>query len=281
MEFELFFLLLSLDCTQMKRIVIGFLLCVTCMGNVPGQEIDTLRVDLPFENNSLAQNNSPAQKNFINAPYSGFVVPAALVSYGLLAQHLNGLHQLDVSTHRAVNEHFTGKIHADAYIQYVPAVAVFGVDILGGKAKHNVRDRAFLTASSYLISSASVHAIKRASHVRRPDDSNNLSFPSGHTATAFVGAYLLFKEYKDTSPWIGIAGFAVAGTTGAIRIYNQRHWVSDVVAGAGFGMLSVEISYLLLPAFHRMIGVSDSPTSITIAPVIGDNHYGVGFACTF
>jgi len=175
----------------------------------------------------------------------------------------------------------TRKTYVDDYLQYVPAIAVYGLDFAGVKAKHNLRDRTFLMASSYLLSTATVQTLKRTTCVKRPDESDRFSFPSGHTATAFVGAHLLFKEYKNTSPWIGIAGYAVAGGTGVSRIMNRKHWVSDVVAGAGFGILSVEVSYLLLPVFHKVTGINETQTSLAIMPVIGPSHYGVGLAYTF
>lgn len=269
----------------MKRAFIVYLLFINVTGKVPAQENE------PILNNPLLEDINPnallfedsmqSKTSLLNTPYSRFVIPAVFITYGLLAHNPNGLQRLDVNVHQDVSKHFTGKIHVDDYIQYVPAVAVFGLDLAGVKAKHNFRDRAFLTASSYLLSSASIHAFKRFTHVKRPDESDNFSFPSGHTSTAFVGAHLLFKEYKETSPWIGIAGYAVASGTGAIRVLNRRHWVSDVVAGAGFGVLSVEISYLLLPVFHRVIGVKDDQTRLSIAPVITGNHYGVGIACVF
>ena len=212
--------------------------------------------------------------------YSGLIIPVAFISYGFLAHNLDCLQQLDHKTHQAASSHFTGKIHADDYTQYVPAIAVYGLDFMGVKAKHNLIDRTFLMASSFILSSASVQTLKRTTTVKRPDEAN-LSFPSGHTSTAFVGAHLLFKEYKDTSPWIGIAGYTVATGTGVMRILNRRHWLSDVVAGAGIGILSVEISYLLLPVFHKAIGVKDSRTSLVIAPVIGFRNYGAGLAYTF
>ena len=260
---------------QMKRVFFVILLFVTGLGKISAQESDTIRFESYFEN--IVSPNT----HFLGAPYAGFIIPAIFISYGFLAHNQNGLRQLDVRMNQGIRRCFTNKIQADDYIQYTPAIAVFGVDLLGIKAKHNFRDRTFLVTSSYLLSSASVHALKRVSHVRRPDESNILSFPSGHTATAFVGAHLLFKEYKDVSPWIGIAGYTVASITGAIRVLNRRHWVSDVVAGAGVGMLSVEISYLLLPVFQQLIGVNERQTSLTIAPVIGPNTYGVGIACTF
>ena len=251
----------------MRQVFFIFLLSFFGLNHLSARDTDTIRTS--------------AQTNWKKSAYTGFIVPAVLISYGVVAQNNNNLQQLDLKTHRAVSKRFTGKIHADDYMQYMPAVAVYGLDLAGVKAKHNLRDRTILMASSYLLSTACVQTIKRTAHVKRPDEKDRLSFPSGHTATAFVGAHLLFKEYKNTSPWIGVAGYLCAGGTGAIRVLNRRHWVSDVVAGAGFGILSVEISYLLLPAIHKIAGIKDKQTGLVITPVIGYNNYGVGFACTF
>jgi len=259
----------------MRQIYTVFMLFITSIGMVPAQVNDTIRIDSSYEN------SGQSKTKFINTPYAGLIVPAVTISYGFLAHNVNALRQFDINTQQKVQKHFTGKIHADDYMQYAPAVAVYGLDLFV-KAKHNFVDRTFLMTTSYIISSASIHAVKRFTHIQRPNGSNHLSFPSGHTSTAFVGAHLLFKEYKDTSPWIGVTGYAVAGCIGAIRIYNNRHWFSDVVAGAGFGMLSVEVSYLLLPVFHRIIGDKGDQPSFSIAPVVGfNNYYGVGIACTF
>lgn len=82
---------------------------------------------------------------------------------------------------------------------------------------------------------------KYTAHVRRPDKSNYKSFPSGHTATAFMAAMMMHKEYGDRSPWYSISAFTVATATGISRILNNRHWLSDVLAGAGIGILSDRI----------------------------------------
>ena len=73
---------------------------------------------------------------------------------------------------------------------------------------------------------------------------HDFSFPSGHTANAFLGAYVAWKEFKDTNPYLAYSGYALATFVACSRVYNNRHWVADVVAGAGFGILSVELAYL-------------------------------------
>lgn len=172
----------------------------------------------------------------------------------------------------AVSAQITGKFQVEDYTQYVPAIAVYGIDLMGLKAKHSVGERTIVVVSSYLVSTACVQTLKRTTHIRRPDGSNYLSFPSGHTATAFVGAHILYKEYKEISPWIGVAGYAVACGTGAMRVLHKRHWITDVVAGAGFGVLSVEVSYWLLPIFR---------SKFVLAPVISADGGGIGMACRF
>jgi hypothetical protein len=76
---------------------------------------------------------------------------------------------------------------------------------------------------SYTIMGAAVYPMKYAFKDKRPDSSARNSFPSGHTATAFMGAQFLYEEYKDVSPWIGYAGFTIAAATGYLRIYNHCH----------------------------------------------------------
>jgi len=209
-----------------------------------------------------------------------FVLPVALISYGALAKIAKPLHQFDTYVDGEVVKHYKRR-SLDDYVLFAPAAAVYGLDLVGVKAKHNFRDRTFVTIASHLFMSGSVRVVKIASGVKRPDGNNRHSFPSGHTATAFTGAHILFREYREVSPWIGISGYAVATTVGVMRILNRKHWVSDVVAGAGVGILSAEIGYLLLPVFHRIIDVEQNKTSLVVAPIIGDNQYGLGMVYVF
>lgn len=214
--------------------------------------------------------------------YTQFILPAILISYGVIAQNCNFLKKLDRSTHKEVERHFTKTTHVDDFLLFVPITAVYGLDFSGlAKAKHNFRDRAIVTATTYIIVGTTVVTLKKTVNRTRPDGMDRASFPSGHAASAFAGAHILFREYKDTSPWIGIAGYATATLTGALRITNKKHWASDVVTGAGIGIISAELGYLLLPVFQNILGIGNKNKNLAIAPIINKNNYGIGLAYQF
>ena len=110
--------------------------------------------------------------------------------------------------------------------------------------------------------------------VERPDGSSRNSFPSGHTATAFMGAEFLRKEYWDVSPWIGVAGYAVAAGTGFFRMYNNRHWLTDVLTGAGIGILSTQAAYWLYPTITKTF-FRKRYKNIFISPYFSKEEKGV------
>ena len=73
-------------------------------------------------------------------------------------------------------------------------------------------------------------------------------------ATVFTGVEILYQEYKHYDPWIGIGGYAVAAGVGYCVSITTAIWASDVVAGAGIGILSAKLSYLLFPYTSRILG---------------------------
>nr|WP_251047231.1 phosphatase PAP2 family protein [Hymenobacter sp. ISL-91] len=91
---------------------------------------------------------------------------------------------------------------------------------------------------------ASVFAVKNLSGETRPNGEDNLSFPSGHTAQAFLAASIVHTEFRDKSQWYGVGAYTIATSVAALRMINDKHWQSDVVAGAGFGILSAHLAYL-------------------------------------
>jgi hypothetical protein len=224
-----------------------------------------------------------SKMNHILSSGKKFVVPAVFISYGILAQECYPIKQLDRSTGHEVDEHFQKSMPYDDYLQFAPAVAVYGLDWMGVKSKHNIQDRTIVLATSYLLMTGAVHTLKNTTNVWRPDNSARNSFPSGHTATAFVGAHVLFREYYDTSHWIGLSGYLASSVTGAMRVMNKRHWVSDVVTGAGIGILSVETSYMLLPVMNKVFHPHNnkSDKTVSIAPAVSDKSVELGLVCVF
>ncbi len=105
-----------------------------------------------------------------------------------------------------------------------------------------------------------VNSLKYSCRVMRPDGSSRNSFPSGHTATAFMTATMLHKEYGHLSPWYSIGGYTVATLTGVTRQLNNRHWMSDIMVGAGIGILATELGYFLADLIFRDKGLNVSET---------------------
>ena len=138
------------------------------------------------------------------------------------------------------------KTSIDDYTQYFGPIMTVGLK-LGGYEGRSDWPRLLASAGlSYGIMAALVNGIKYTAKEMRPDGSQANSWPSGHTATSFVGATLLHKEYGLTrSPWFSVAGYGVATATGVMRVLNNRHWVSDVMSGAGIGIISTELGYAI------------------------------------
>ena len=152
------------------------------------------------------------------------------------------------------------KTEIDNYTQYFGPAMVFGLKLAGVEGRSTWPRLLASTAMSYGIMAAFVNGIKYTAKEMRPDGSTANSWPSGHTATSFVGATLLHHEYGMTrSPWYSIAGYGVATATGIMRVLNNRHWVSDVMSGAGIGIMSTELAYALSDIIFKDRGLLRGP----------------------
>ena len=170
------------------------------------------------------------------------------------------------------------KTGIDDYAQYFGPAMVVGLKLGGYEGRSDWPRLLSSAAMSYAIMAAFVNGIKYTAKEMRPDGSTANSWPSGHTATAFVGASLLHKEYGLTrSPWWSVAGYGVATATGVMRVLNNRHWISDVMSGAGIGILSTELGYALCDLMFKgkgllrndMVFDSESPSFFSVSMGVG------------
>ena len=159
----------------------------------------------------------------------------------------------------------------DNQLQFVPGVAVFALKAFGVKSRSDILNQGIITVKAELLTNLIVHGMKNVIPSERPNGGAH-SMPSGHTAQAFLSATILDMEYRDTSPWISVSGYAAATATGILRMVNNKHWISDVLIGAGIGIFSTKVVY-----FTHKYRWGDK-SNMVILPAIFPKGAGVSFA---
>lgn len=258
-----------------RGLVIFCLFSFYLSNNVFGQEIDTISTNSA---DTIKKENIATVSTKGKVNVTQFIVPSILIGYGFASVYDKGaLNELDRSTkHELQEDHPRFAYRVDDYSQFFPAIAVYGLNLAGVKGKNDLFDATMLYVTSAAIMGLSTHVVKRTVGRQRPGSLSFNSFPSGHTASAFAAAEFLHQEFKDRSLWIGYGGYLVAGATGALRMYNNKHWFSDVVAGAGFGMLSTKLGYLVYPQLKKLIG--GQKEHLSLSPVYQQGQLGYRIA---
>lgn len=179
-------------------------------------------------------------------------IAVPLIAGGLIEKHQD-------TKFRKLRNDFLPEFHRtlDNYLQITPAVVTVGLKALGVPSRSSWGRLAVSSALSTVLMAGTVNALKYSTHQMRPDGTDTRSFPSGHTATAFMTATILSKEYGHLSPWVSIGAYGVATTTGLMRIANNKHWLSDVMAGAGVGILTTEVGYWIADLICKDRGLND------------------------
>jgi membrane-associated phospholipid phosphatase len=251
----------------LKKPALLFLL-LTRLAAGYGQSIDTVKT--ASQTTGFSRHQSVAS----------YIVPATFIAYGALSFHVSAIDRLDRNISANFSQGHTLFInHADDFLQYSPAIAVYSLNLLGVKGKHTFADRtgAYLLAEG--IMAGSTYITKHITDKQRPNG-YPYSFPSGHTGTAFVAAEFLSQEYGDVSAWYSVGGYAVATTVAFLRVYNNYHTLSDVVAGAGIGIASAKLSYLIYPCIKQTL-FPGKQHKIALLPTYGQGVYGVYIAGAF
>ncbi|MEO7769337.1 MAG: phosphatase PAP2 family protein [Ferruginibacter sp.] len=256
-------------------------IAISLIFSVQAQYTDTSGAQHLDKDSSANLNKWNAVSTKRQFAYKSLLVPGVLIVYGFSSLGSNQLKTFNAELKEEIwQDHPHKKTTIDNYLQYSPAVAVYGLNALGIKGKNNFRDRSMIYLLSNVMLTSSVFGLKKLTHELRPDGSDYYSFPSGHTAEAFASAEFLRQEYKDVSPWYGIAGYVAAGATGALRMYNNKHWASDVLAGAGFGILSTKMAYWIYPTIKRKL-FKDKPMNTMIMPYYQSGGAGIAMVYKF
>lgn len=188
----------------------------------------------------------------------GFMIALAMtLAFAAQAQE-DFRHSIDTDLHALRNCVVPGFHYSyDDYLQYAPAALTLGLKACGYESRSGWGRMIVSDAFSAVIMAGTVNGLKYSVGRLRPDGSRRNSFPSGHTATAFMTATMLHKEYGWRSPWFSIGGYTAAAVTGVSRILNNRHWLSDVIAGGAIGIGSVHLGYFITDRIFKEKGLYD------------------------
>ena len=229
---------------------------------------DSLTAATPDPRSSAVE----SQFSTLNPRPSALILPGSLIAVGVFGVNNGWVRGIRDDVREGMADlRGTHYCHIDDQLQYLPVIANIGLGLAGVEGRHSFRDRLCLTATSYLLMAGMVNSMKYTFREKRPDSSSRNSFPSGHTATVFMGAELVRTEYGTG---YGIAAYTLATGVAFLRLYNDRHWVNDVLAGAGIGILSVRLAHWLLPWEQKMLGW-DKNTQVSIVPTISSNDFGL------
>ena len=175
---------------------------------------------------------------------SGFIPPASMMLYALTIKGNSGLYSsqnIRTDMRSTFSDFYTP---VDNYLQFVPMVSAYVTGFIPGtKPRHSNGRRLWMFMQAQVLTSVATLALKHYTHELRPNGSDYLSFPSGHTAQAFMGAALFDAEYPGQLKGLKIGMYTLAGLTGMFAMMNDRHWANDVLFGAGIGILSVRLLY--------------------------------------
>ncbi|HXC03742.1 MAG TPA: phosphatase PAP2 family protein, partial [Bacteroidia bacterium] len=196
--------------------------------------------------------NGEIIKDHFRFSWPSYIVPVMVTGYGIAAYYP----KVVVIDRYQAYDYFWKNYHdfhttADNYLQFAPAAATFSLSLCGVKGKHSLGEQIILYAGSMLVSEGIATGLKYTTKILRPDNSAYNSFPSGHTTSAFTGAEMMNQEYKGSSFLYSVFGYGTATATGVLRMMNNRHWLSDVMVGAGIGMISTKLVYAVYPVLKR------------------------------
>ncbi len=238
----------------MKNYIFAWLFIYSCHQPTLAQTQNLTVTGDTIANGNLINkaNVSPVEEVKTGFRPSRYIIPATLMTAGLLTQGQFSRHVRA----QVIRRYPDFRTSVDDYLQITPSIAVLALGASGLKGRHTFGDQVILTVLSNAVSQGITQTIKYTVAYPRPDGNGQDAFPSGHTAAAFTGATVLAHEYGQRSSWYAVAGYATATTVAGYRVLQNRHWLADVLFGAGVGIGATELVYQVYPwlkhlAIHR------------------------------
>ncbi|MGV6846522.1 MAG: phosphatase PAP2 family protein [Lutibacter sp.] len=194
------------------------------------------------------------------------LIPISLIGSGLI---INKSHFENTLQHKIGGKTNT---NIENYLLLAPIASMYIADIKHVKSENNWFNQSKYLFISNALSIGIVEGIKKSNGKLRPNGLPD-SFPSGHSAVAFTNATVLYHEFHKTTPLLAYSGYLFASTVGAFRIFNNKHYLSDVLVGAGIGIAITNLVYYFKPLknFNPFYKVKN----MAIFPSIKENTYGV------
>ena len=147
-----------------------------------------------------------------------------------------------------------GNTIGQLYVQLAAGATLYTVGEIGGHSRMTNVGRDIVRAQ--LLTQTMVQATKVIVRRERPDGSNSMSFPSGHSASMFATASVLQRYYGWKA---GLPAFALGAYVGSARMAWNKHHISDVVMGAGFGLAAARTVTMGVGEAKFQVGVAPTP----------------------
>lgn len=152
-----------------------------------------------------------------------------------------------------------GNLAGSFPFQVAAGFAAYGVGRSFGNDRTATVGRDVVRAQ--ILSQVLVQGLKVSIRRERPDKSNNLSFPSGHAASAFATAGVLHKHYG----WkVGVPAYAFGSYVALARMSWNRHHATDVVMGAGLGLASARTVTMNVAGATFTVGVQPQTAGASV-----------------
>ena len=188
-----------------------------------------------------------AGQNSYNEHYlkpAAFIIPGTFLVYGGLKPFVNGIRTLDDTIYSNIKtNHPNFHTNAEDYLMWTPSASVYLLDAFKVKTRHTFKEHLIIDAGSIVITGGVGYAMRLISRHITAYTTHDTKFPSGHTANAFRGAEILHQELKYNNKLVSYSGYIIATSVGILRLYNKDHLFTEVLAGAGLGILSTKLTY--------------------------------------